>query len=63
VHLGLRWFGRGLQYVGLLALPAAIVLELMHELSLGRMLVMALTGCIAFYLGRMLEGYSLPPAE
>jgi hypothetical protein len=40
-----------------LAIPAlAVVLELNHSISLGRMLVMLVAAICCFWIGRILEG-------
>jgi hypothetical protein len=52
--------GRGLQILGLVALPLAIVLEISGNLGrrgLSEMLLMMIFGCAAFYVGRIIEGY------
>jgi hypothetical protein len=54
----LRGVGRNLQLAGLVFPLAAIFLQLMGALSLGQMLMAALTSIIAFYLGRMIEDYA-----
>ena len=55
--------GRFLQYVGLTALPIAIVLELSSALGrsfgVSQMVIMLLFGFCSFQLGRYLEGYAL----
>lgn len=51
--------GRGLQWLGLLALPLGIFLELTGQLgrrSLADLLLIMVFGFAAFHLGRMLEG-------
>lgn len=53
----LHLLARGMQLVGLAALPLAIVLELADAVSLWQMLTLAVSGITAFWLGRMLEGY------
>lgn len=55
----IRSLGRLLQFVGLFGLPMAILLQLQEQLSLGQMLVMAVAGLAAFWLGRIIEGYAL----
>ena len=59
----MRFVGRLLQYVGLVTLPAAILLELSDMLgrafNLSQMLIMMVFGFCAFQLGRVVEGYAL----
>lgn len=51
-----RAIGRLGQLLGL-GLPAlALVLELNHSISLGRMLVMLVAAVCCFWIGRILEG-------
>ena len=53
--------GRLLQILGLVLLPLAILLELMGQLGrnpLSDMLMMMVFGAVAFYLGRLIEGYA-----
>ena len=54
--------GRLLQLFALSALPLAMLLELTGALGrsfgLSEMLIMLVFGVIAFWLGRLLEGYS-----
>ena len=58
----MRILGRSLQYLGLILLPAAMILELTHLLGrsfgLSQMLIMLVFGAAAFYLGRVVEGYA-----
>lgn len=54
----LRGVGRTLQLAGLVFPLAAIFLQLMGVLSLGQMLMAALASIVAFYLGRLIEGYA-----
>ena len=56
----MRGLGRGLQLLGLFLPPAGIVLELVHAVSLGQMLVMLVAGISIFWIGRIVEGYSRP---
>ena len=55
--------GRLLQYLGLIALPIAILLELSQLLGrafgLSQMLIMLIFGFCSFQLGRYLEGYAM----
>ena len=63
----MRVTGKLLQYVGLISLPVAIVLELGHLLGrsfgLSQMLVMMVFGFCAFHLGRYMEGFSADHAD
>jgi len=54
----MQWLGRSLQLLGLFLLPAAIVLELLHAVSLGQMLLLLVAGVSLFWIGRIVEGYS-----
>jgi hypothetical protein len=60
----MRAFGRLLQKVGLVLLPAAIVLQLLPGqrgrpvITLGQMLMMMVAGFCCFWIGRIVEGYS-----
>ena len=55
--------GRLLQYVGLVALPAAVLLEISDLLGrafgLSQMLIMLVFGFSAFQLGRYFEGLAV----
>jgi len=55
--------GRMLQIAALIALPAAIFLELSENLGrsfgLSQMVIMLVFGIAAFQLGRYLEGYAV----
>ena len=57
--------GRALQLLGLVALPAAIVMELTglmgRAFGLSQMLLMMVFGFCAFHLGRYVEGFSTAP--
>jgi hypothetical protein len=55
----MRSLGRALQFAGLIALPAAIVLQL-NGLPLRDMLLIMVAGMASFYLGRIIEGYATP---
>lgn len=54
----LRGVGRSLQFAGLVVPLAAMFLQLMGRLSLGQMLTAAVASLLAFYLGRLIEGYA-----
>lgn len=54
----MRAFGKLLQYVGLAVPLIAILLQLNNAISLGMMLVALVAALSAFYIGRILEGYS-----
>ena len=54
----MKGLGRGLQLLGLLLPPAAIVLELLDAVSLGQMLVILVAGVSVFWIGRIVDGYS-----
>lgn len=55
--------GRLLQYIGLCALPIAILLELSKMLGrsfgLSQMLIMLVFGFCSFQVGRYMEGFAL----
>ena len=52
--------GRLLQMIGMLIVPpVAILAQLNETISLGQMLVMAIFGVCAFYVGRLVEGYAI----
>ena len=55
-------FGRGLQLLGLVLLPLAMVLEATGSLGRGTgvsdMIIMLIAGVCAFTLGRLIESYS-----
>ena len=55
--------GRSLQYLGLICLPVAIVIELGHllgpDFGLSQMLMMMIFGFCAFQLGRYIEGFAI----
>ena len=63
----MRLIGRLLQYVGLIALPVAILLELSKLLGrsfgLSEMLIMLVFGFAAFQVGRYLEGFATTAHE
>jgi len=52
----LRAIGRLGQMLGLVIPALAVVLELNHSISLGRMLVMLVAAICCFWIGRILEG-------
>lgn len=62
---GMRTLGRFLQILGLLLLPAAMLLELTRVLGekfgVRHMLLMLIFGFAVFYSGRILEGYGQRP--
>lgn len=55
----IRVLGRLLQFAGLVGLPMAILLQLGGQLSVKQMLIMAVAGIAAFWLGRLIEGYAV----
>jgi hypothetical protein len=61
----MRQLGRLLQVLGLILLPAAMVLELTRVLGptfgVRHMLVTLLFGAAMFFLGRLMEGYGGRP--
>ncbi len=58
----MRAFGRGLQILGLVSLPVGMVMEWAGQLGraggLSQLLIVMVFGFVAFYLGRLLEGYA-----
>ena len=61
----MRALGRLLQFVGLMALPLALVLSMMPSgrgdeklLSIGQELMALAFGAAVFWVGRLLEGYA-----
>ena len=54
----MRELGRGLQYLGLVLPPLAMVMQLTEAVSLGQMLTMLLAAVCCFGIGRIVEGYS-----
>lgn len=55
----IRVLGRLLQFAGLVGLPMAMLLQLGGQLSVKQMLIMAVAGIAAFWLGRLIEGYAV----
>lgn len=57
----MKTFGRCLQILGLVALPLSMFMELTGTLGrfyVSNMIIMMVFGLAAFYVGRLLEGYS-----
>lgn len=54
----MRTLCRLLQHAGLIALPLGMLLELTGSIRLGQMLLVMVAGACAFWIGRILEGYS-----
>ena len=58
----MRAIGRGLQVLGLVALPVGMVMEITGQLGraggLSQLVIVMVFGFVAFYLGRLLEGYA-----
>jgi len=54
----MRTFGQLLQRIGLFVPLLAIALQLFEVISLGDMLVALVAAVSAFWLGRLLEGYT-----
>jgi len=54
----MRAIGRFGQLLGLGIPVVAVILELNHIISLGRMLVMLVAAVCCFWIGRILEGYA-----
>lgn len=55
-----RQGGRILQRVALVVPPLSIIWQLTETITLGQMLMMLVASVAAFYLGRLIEGYSPP---
>jgi hypothetical protein len=53
-----RSVGRLLQIVGLSLPILAILMQVMDQISVGKMLVMWVAAMCIFYIGRILEGYA-----
>jgi len=51
-------FGRLMQIVGLVLPPLAIILQLQNAITLGQMLTLLVAAVSAFWIGRIVEGYS-----
>lgn len=58
----MRAIGRGLQILGLVALPVGMIMEITGQLGraggLSQLVIVMVFGFVAFYLGRLLEGYA-----
>ena len=52
-------FGRLMQIVGLVVPPLAIILQLQNAITLGQMLTFLVAAVCAFWIGRIVEGYSV----
>jgi len=52
-------FGRLLQIAGLVLLPLAIILQLQSAITSGQELTFLVAGASAFWIGRIVEGYSV----
>lgn len=50
--------GRLLQIVGLVLPPLSIVLQLQGAITLGQMLIVLVGAVLAFWIGRIVEGYA-----
>ena len=50
--------GRLMQLAGLTLPIVAVLMQVTDQLSVGRMLVMAVAAISLFYIGRILEGYA-----
>ena len=53
----MKSLGRAGQMLGLTLPCLAVLLELMHAISLGQMLVMLVAAVCCFWIGRIIEGY------
>ena len=54
----MRSLGRGLQILGLVVPPLAMVMQLSETISLGQMLTMLVASVCVFLIGRIMEGYA-----
>lgn len=54
----MRELGRGLQLLGLVLPPLAMVMQLAEAVNLRQMLTMLLAAVCSFIIGRIVEGYS-----
>jgi hypothetical protein len=52
-------FGRLMQIAGLVVPPLAIILQLQNAITLGQMLTFLVAAVCAFWIGRIVEGYSV----
>ena len=59
----MRALGKLLQFAALVMLPIAMVVQLFGGLGPAQLLVALVFGVAAFYLGRMIEGYSAGDAS
>ena len=59
----MRALGKLLQFAALVMLPIAMVVQLFGGLGTAQLLVALVFGIAAFYLGRMIEGYSAGDAS
>lgn len=50
--------GRGLQWVALVLLPLAMILQIDERITLGQMLTLWIAGISLFWIGRIVEGYA-----
>ena len=53
----MRQFARALQIAAMLLLPLAMILEIAHSITVGRMLQAWVIGICLFGIGRIVEGY------
>lgn len=56
----MRAIGKLFQFIALVLLPLAMLMQLNGRMDLRQMLMAMVFGCAAFYLGRILEGYAAP---
>ncbi|MCC7085110.1 MAG: hypothetical protein IT427_08890 [Pirellulales bacterium] len=56
----MAFIGRLLQIAGLILLPISMILQLSQRIDVRTMLLLLVMGFAAFYLGRIIEGYSKP---
>jgi hypothetical protein len=58
VEATMRSFGRGMQILGLVVPPLAMVMQLSDAISLGQMLTILVAAVCCFGIGRIVEGYA-----
>lgn len=53
----MQQFARGLQIVALFLLPLGMIMQIFEAITVGRMLVLWVSGISLFWIGRIIEGY------
>lgn len=58
----MKAIGKMMQFVGLVILPASILMEITGQLNrdsgVSQMVIMMVFGAVIFYFGRVVEGYA-----